>query len=439
MNIWKLSFDFKKYDWLITKVPYSFDEIHSFDGRSLKDTWKKREYIKLEPVKNLPLCDAPGFDRLVFSKKMIEKSKALIGSYVEFLPIECKYGSYSIVNPTTVLDAIDYENSKFIRFNSSNRIMRFIKYSFKKETVKGYPIFKIVDEPTSYVFVNDEFKKMIEENGFTGLLFEEVWSDDTECEKNLSCSLNCNTVKTNTTDLEKRKTKRKDKFLKELVEKSKSDKEKSTNSMYLYTKKELNEYEKYVKEQFGDFKEVFHEIASPDVHLDVLLIEPTKEKPYYMLVTEGAGAYKQNVPREYSKYDMDYAEYIIYLPPAWNIKSNESRFYWPIGELKKIARLPINTNSWLATGHTIHSNEAMTSVDASTEQNSFILVGEVDKEGRSAVLKMKSGKHINFYILMPLYQEELEFEMTNGWDAFVKKVPDDYLPPVINPTRERFC
>lgn len=42
----------------------------------------------------------------------------------------------------------------------------------------------------------------------------------------------------------------------------------SMSPMYLYTEEDLDQYEKYIAENFGEYKEVFHEIVSPDIHLD---------------------------------------------------------------------------------------------------------------------------------------------------------------------------
>ena len=42
--------------------------------------------------------------------------------------------------------------------------------------------------------------------------------------------------------------------------------------MYLYDDAEINELDKYIAEKFGKFDNVFHELISPDVHLDVCMI-----------------------------------------------------------------------------------------------------------------------------------------------------------------------
>lgn len=40
---------------------------------------------------------------------------------------------------------------------------------------------------------------------------------------------------------------------------------------------------------------------------------------------------------------------------------------------------------------------------------------------------------------MPLYQEELDYKLENGYEAFLDKISDEELPPVVNPRRGNFC
>lgn len=98
------------------------------------------------------------------------------------------------------------------------------------------------------------------------------------------------------------------------------DKLKKQKKMFLYTEEELDQYEKYITDKFGEFKEVFHEIVSPDIHLDILIIPPTKENNYYKLITMGMGAYKMNVPKELKKHELERAELVLCLPPRLEYK-----------------------------------------------------------------------------------------------------------------------
>ena len=52
-------------------------------------------------------------------------------------------------------------------------------------------------------------------------------------------------------------------------------KKKEEMPMYAYSEKEMQEFECFIQENFGEFKDVLHEIFSPDVHLDIVMVPPT--------------------------------------------------------------------------------------------------------------------------------------------------------------------
>ncbi len=185
---------------------------------------------------------------------------------------------------------------------------------------------------------------------------------------------------------------------------------------FFYEEDELNELDRFICEKFGEYKSVFHEMASPDVHLDVCIIDPTDEEPYYKLVTMGAGAYKMAIPEQMQKYGLDYAEYVIYLPKDWNLNSGDENDYWPIRVLKDVARLPIWYDTWLGYGHTTQSDEEGSAYAANTKFNSVILKFAENKNGDVRMV-IPSRRFINFYEIILLYPEELNFKMENGADA----------------------
>ena len=61
---------------------------------------------------------------------------------------------------------------------------------------------------------------------------------------------------------------------------------------YYYSEKELNKVSDYIEQQYGESDLVGHEMVSPDIHCDIVIVPPTEDRPYYTLVTMGAGAYK---------------------------------------------------------------------------------------------------------------------------------------------------
>ncbi|MBQ9912242.1 MAG: suppressor of fused domain protein [Firmicutes bacterium] len=206
----------------------------------------------------------------------------------------------------------------------------------------------------------------------------------------------------------------------DIFKKEKKKDEKVPGPRFLYSDAELDELDAFICDMFGTYENVFHEIVSPDIHLDVCIVDPTEEDPYYKMVTMGAGAYKMAIPDQWKEYNLDYAEYVIYLPKDWNINSGADEDYWPIRTLKTTARLPIDCDTWLCYGHTLQSDEEGSPYASNTGFNSVVLDFAENKKGDIRMI-MPSGKVINFYEVIPLYPEELKFKIENGADALFEK------------------
>lgn len=205
---------------------------------------------------------------------------------------------------------------------------------------------------------------------------------------------------------------------------------------YLYTDGEIETLDAFITDQFGEYKNVFHEIASPDIHLDVCIVDPAEDEPYYKLVTMGAGAYTMQIPEQWRKYQIEHAEYVIYLPKDWNLNSSAETDYWPIRTLKDVARLPILYNTWLCYGHTTQADAEGSAYAPNTRFNSVVLSFAENKKGDIRLI-MPAGKVINFYEVIPLYPEELKFKMENGAEALFAKFKEKGISyRVLDPNRK---
>ena len=196
----------------------------------------------------------------------------------------------------------------------------------------------------------------------------------------------------------------------------------------LYDEDELDVIESHISKYFGAFDSVFHEIYSPDIHLDVVRIDPTPERNYYTFVTMGAGAYKMNMPEGIDIPNR--AEYLISLPPDWDLENTDDiRNYWPIGFLKKIARMPINCNTFLAYGHTASEDEKNTSFADNTELCSIALSYPEQFEFDGLTATLPGGEEVIFYQMIPLYADELAFKQQceGGMEEF-----EEYLGDIIS-------
>lgn len=194
-----------------------------------------------------------------------------------------------------------------------------------------------------------------------------------------------------------------------------------TDTPEVYTAEEMETVENHIEKYYGKFDKVFHEIYSPDIHVDVCVIPPTKKRNYYILVTMGMGAHRMNVPKELAEYRLERAEVMIALPPDWKVYEEDERWYWPIRLLKSIARLPVEGNTWLAWGHTVDNGEAYANNTALC--GTVLIDPEIGREG-CGLLTLPNGEDVNFYQLIPLYREEMEYKIANDTDSLLDIMTD---------------
>ena len=206
------------------------------------------------------------------------------------------------------------------------------------------------------------------------------------------------------------------------------------NQPEVYTEEEMSAVEQHIKTTFGEFENVFHELVSPDIHVDVCVVPPTEERDYYTLVTMGMGAHRMHVPKELAEYKLERAELAIALPPDWKLDEEslkEERWYWPIGLLKVLARLPISGDTWLGFGHTMDKQSPFAE---NTALCGAVLVGPQDVvwEG-GEVCVLPGGEEVNFYQVIPLYRNELQYKVEHDADALLEKMAG--ISFVVDPAR----
>lgn len=201
----------------------------------------------------------------------------------------------------------------------------------------------------------------------------------------------------------------------------------------LYTEEEMSAVEKHIKRFFGEFDHVFHELVSPDIHVDICVITPSEERDYYSLVTMGMGAHRMNVPEELAEYRLERAELAIALPPDWKLDEEsmkEEKWYWPIGLLKVLARLPAASDTWLGFGHTMDKQSPFAK---DTKLCASLLTGPQGVEDGCEVCILPNGETVNFYQVIPLYRDEMEYKLEHNADALIEKMAE--VSFVVQPER----
>ncbi len=151
----------------------------AIDGTPKGAAWRSppMRLVHEDEGKRLAESDSPwlGSHALVFRRQAISKLAPVLHEYGELLPLACAEAELVVFNSTRVIDALDENASRLLRF-SNGRIMRVTRYAFRPETVCAVDIFKIPSLRVSPTFVSDRFVRAWKSSGLRGLVFNKVWS-----------------------------------------------------------------------------------------------------------------------------------------------------------------------------------------------------------------------------------------------------------------------
>jgi hypothetical protein len=147
-------------------------------GKPLGATWtpiRMKVLRQDERGRRLKEADMPwmGEHVLILKPRAVSALQDLCLQAGELLPLACDDAELVAWNVTKIVDALDREKSKVLRF-SGGRVMSIIQHHFKPETVEGLVAFRIPEVRTS-IFLGPAFIQRVKEAGLSGTRFKEVW------------------------------------------------------------------------------------------------------------------------------------------------------------------------------------------------------------------------------------------------------------------------
>lgn len=193
--------------------------------------------------------------------------------------------------------------------------------------------------------------------------------------------------------------------------------------------------ESHVEKHIGKIETVYHEVISDRVHLDVLFVPATEDRPYHVLVTSGVSDLPMLVPEGAEEFNR--VELLMALPEDWPLSDEsfkDEENYWPVRWLKQIGRLPHDYDTWIGWGHTIPNGDPPEPI-ANTQFIGVMLSPAFWLNNDFYQLKAESGDTITFYNLVPLYKEEMDLKLKVGADEIEERFDQQNVGFVLNPTR----
>ncbi|YCA42275.1 suppressor of fused domain protein [Bacillus sp. JZ8] len=176
-------------------------------------------------------------------------------------------------------------------------------------------------------------------------------------------------------------------------------------------------------------------IPGSRVAVTIHIIPPSDNRDFTTLVTTGMSDYPMNDLD--GAHEFKHAELIQKLPPDWPINKEElqnNNYYWPFRWLRKIAHIPHLYDGWLREGVIIPNGEPPKPFASETLLSSILISPSEEK----ALHRYQSsdGRNINFYTLIPLYEEERELAVNKGSKYVMEKLKEHGVDDVLDIKRE---
>ena len=201
----------------------------------------------------------------------------------------------------------------------------------------------------------------------------------------------------------------------------------------------LTEISNHVQSHFGKTSFVLHEEKSSTVHVDVHVVPPNSNRPYFTLLTSGMSDLDMHVPEGLEEFEL--AEVCLCLPSYWPLAVDtfewrEPKHFWPIEILHQAASYPHRQNTWLCWGHTVGSVEIPQPIDAQVEFTGVLFIEpETFPEGASH-LETDDGRVINYLALIPLLPKEMLLARREGSKELVEMLLEAGVNELLHPDRQ---
>ncbi|MBE5881297.1 MAG: suppressor of fused domain protein [Lachnospiraceae bacterium] len=208
--------------------------------------------------------------------------------------------------------------------------------------------------------------------------------------------------------------------------------------------KYAEEISDYMAQLFPDREEfVYHEIISDLVHIDVYIRRPNDEQKFYVVYTTGMSDLPMTLPKDLKdRDDIKYAELYMFLPEDWRLGepgqsvSSEETDIWIVNYIKFLARFPHEYKTWLAYGHTLPNGPDYEPLCEGTKLGGVVLS---QGDGPLECVVTKDGTRVNLYMVIPAYEEEIQYKLKYGMGALDDVFREKKLPVVLNLQRENLC
>lgn len=193
----------------------------------------------------------------------------------------------------------------------------------------------------------------------------------------------------------------------------------------------------FLSEHVGEvYSHISFNMIDTDDPLSMIILKPTKNRDYYLVVTSGVSA----LPMVNGNGEEHFSEFVLALPKTWNPPKDEDHFTtlspedkFPLGLLLKLSEVPRLDGLQFGFGHTLDTGQLGGS-GFSRVMFHFTLLDEL---GLEIVPDAVDGvKVIAFLKVYPITEEEFEFKNQHDSDELLDKLSDSKKGALFDLTRK---
>lgn len=120
-----------------------------------------------------------------------------------------------------------------------------------------------------------------------------------------------------------------------------------------------------------------------------------------------------------------FAELMLLLPIDWQIDADsmaQDPWFWPIAELKFLARFPHLYSTYLVPGNTVPNGELPEPLNASVPFTGWLVMPSRTFPKQFCEFETGNGETVHIFAITPLLTEEMDFKLEFGVSALFAKL-----------------
>lgn len=196
----------------------------------------------------------------------------------------------------------------------------------------------------------------------------------------------------------------------------------------------------HIEKYLGPIIQIAPDTSDSNVGINLVVVGPTEEIPYYKFVTAGMSDKQMSLLEgENDKAPERYLELMILLPLTWKLDAQsltDNNWIWPINLLHNLAWFVHAYDTRLGSGHTVSNGPNALPYAENTKLNNCLILPSISCPEEFRELKINEDKTIYFYNLYPLYKEEAQYKLDYGTDELCALFDKYQIADFINPKRK---